>query len=223
MNTVTSATEEPENSTNTAEGDQQKESLNLGKITDEHNINNSKTKKGGNMNAYNKTLVVDSSYIPRSIITADRAFVISYKGNADVVATHDESFKLVNPELDIKKPSIIRVNQYIGGGYLDKLYRVPLTRDNIFRRDNYECVYCGHGKKRDLTIDHVIPRSKGGEDSWNNLVTACKRCNNEKSDLTLEEYGKEIPKPFRPHYIMLIKKIHDIPEEWKPYLLFYDE
>lgn len=166
------------------------------------------------MNKYNKCLVVDSSYIARSIITTERAYVISYKGNADIVATHPESFKVVNPNLDIPKPSIIRVFTYIK---LD-FRKVPLSRENVFRRDNYECVYCGNDNRKVLTLDHVVPQSKGGKNSWNNLVTACKKCNNEKSDLTLEEYGKEIPQPRRPHYLMLMKQLHYIPKEWKPYL-----
>lgn len=166
------------------------------------------------MSKYRKTLVLDSSYIPRSVISTERAFVISYKGNAEVISEYPESFKLVNPNLDIGKPSIIRVFKYVNVPF----QKVPLSRENIYKRDNYECVYCGNSDKRNLTLDHVVPKAKGGKDTWNNLVTACKRCNGEKADLTLEEYGKEIPKPIRPHYIMLMKKIDYIPEEWKAYL-----
>ena len=60
----------------------------------------------------------------------------------------------------------------------------------------------------------------GGKDAWDNLVTACRRCNSEKSDLTLEEYGKEIPQPRRPHYLMLMRQTSHIPSEWEDYLLF---
>lgn len=166
------------------------------------------------MSKYNKTLVLDSSYLARSIITTDRAFVISYKGNAQVVEEYPESFKVVNPKLDIKKPSIIRVFTYVKSVH----NKVTLTRENIFRRDNYECVYCGSSNKKDLTIDHVIPQSKGGPHTWENLVTACKKCNSEKADLSLVEFGKEIPKPYRPHYLMLMRQLENIPNEWKPYL-----
>lgn len=165
---------------------------------------------------YEKTLVVDSSYIARSIISTERAFVISYKGNADVVYEHPESFGLVNPQLEIFKPSIIRVFTYVK----QQFQKVALTRDNIFKRDGYECVYCGSTDKKNLTLDHVVPQSKGGPNTWDNLVTACKPCNNEKADLTVEEYTKDIPKPQRPHYLMLLKKTSFVPEEWKPYLLF---
>lgn len=168
------------------------------------------------MNKYGKTLVLDSSFMARSIINTDRAFVITYKGNADIVEEHPESFKLVNPELDIKKPSIIRVYKYVN----QVIQKVPLSRENVYRRDNFECVYCGDNNRKFLTLDHVVPQSKGGKDTWDNLVTACRRCNSEKSNLTLEEYGKEIPQPRRPHYLMLMRQVYHIPEEWEPYLLF---
>lgn len=165
---------------------------------------------------YTKALVLDVSYTARSIITTERAYVIAYKGNAEIIHEHPESFKLVNPNLDIKKPSVIRVKKFVNV-YNQK---APLNRENIYRRDNYECVYCGEDDKKLLTLDHVIPKSKGGENSWDNLVTACKRCNSEKADLTLEEFGKPIPQPKRPHYLMLMKQLKYIPEEWKPYLYF---
>jgi 5-methylcytosine-specific restriction endonuclease McrA len=168
------------------------------------------------MSKYNKCLVLDSSYIPRSIISTERAFVISYKGNADIVKAHPESFKLINPTLDIKKPSIIRVFKYVN----KQITKVPLSRENVFKRDGYCCVYCGDDHKKTLTLDHVIPQSKGGKDSWENLVTACKKCNLQKSDLTLKEFGKEIPQPRRPHYLMLMKQVTYIPKEWKDYLFY---
>lgn len=168
------------------------------------------------MSKYQKTLVVDSSFIARSVISTERAFVISYKGNAEVIAEHPETFNLVNPELTIHKPSIIRVFKYVK----QNMHKVPLTRENIYRRDNFECVYCGCSTQKLLTLDHVIPQSKGGKNAWDNLVTACKACNSEKADLTLEEYGKQIPEPKRPHYLMLLKSVHDIPKEWEPFLLF---
>lgn len=163
-----------------------------------------------------KTLVVDKTYIARAIISPERAFTIYYKGNADIVHKYKEKFKTVNPDLEIHKPSIIRIYSFVNTNNL--IFKVPLSRENIYKRDNYQCVYCQESDKKQLTLDHVIPKSKGGKDTWDNLVTACKRCNNEKSDLTLEEYGKDIPKPYRPHYLMLIKRVQKIPKEWEPYL-----
>lgn len=161
-----------------------------------------------------KTLVIDSSYMPRAIIDSCRAFVISYKGNAEIIDEHDESFKLVNPLLDIKKPSIIKVNKYVNTAF----YKVPFSRENVYKRDNYECVYCGSDNFKTLTLDHVHPTSKGGKNTFENVVTACRKCNGEKADLTLEEYGKEIPEPKRPHYLMLMKGIEHIPPSWEKFL-----
>ncbi len=166
------------------------------------------------MNKYDRCLVVDSSGTPRAIISSIRAFTIKYKGNAHVVAEHPEAFGLVNKDLVIMKPSIIQVPSYVNGPFI----KVPLTRQNVYRRDDFTCVYCNE-KSKDLTLDHVHPKSKGGKDSWENLVTACKPCNQEKADLTLDELGREIPEPKRPHYLMLLKKTSYIAEEWKPYLL----
>jgi 5-methylcytosine-specific restriction endonuclease McrA len=168
------------------------------------------------MSKYQKALVVDASFIARSVISTERAFVISYKGNAEVIAEHPETFNLYNPELTIYKPSIIRVFTYVK----HNIQKVALTRENIYRRDNYECVYCGCSNQRTLTLDHVIPQSKGGKDAWDNLVTACRPCNHAKADLTLEEYGKEIPEPKRPHYLMLMRSMTYIPKEWETFLFF---
>lgn len=166
------------------------------------------------MKNYHKTLVVDSSYTARGIISTERAFVISYKGNAEVLEIYPETFKLVNPQLVINKPSIIRIHRYVK----QAIHKIPLTRENIYRRDHFKCVYCGDDERETLTLDHVQPRSKGGVDAWNNLVTACRRCNIEKSDLTLQEYGKSIAEPKKPHFIALLRAAHYIPKEWEPYL-----
>ena len=165
---------------------------------------------------FKKTLVLDSSYIPRSIVSSSRAFVIVYKGNAEVVEEHPVHFKLVDEDLKINKPSIIRIPKYVK---TDK-HKVPLNKSNVMRRDGHTCVYCGASKRQDLTIDHVIPQSKGGKNTWNNLVTACFKCNNKKGSLDLDEFGIEINKPIRPHYLMLMKTLNHIYDAWRPYLRY---
>lgn len=165
---------------------------------------------------YQRTLVIDSSFMARSIISTERAFVISYKGNGEVIAEYPEAFGLVNPNLKINKPSIIRVYKFVK----QSVQKVQLNRENIYKRDNYQCVYCGLNNIKLLTLDHVIPQSKGGKNSWDNLVTACRKCNSEKADLTLDEYGKKIPEPKRPHYLMLMKQLTQIPVEWEKFLFF---
>jgi len=97
--------------------------------------------------------------------------------------------------------------------------RVVLTRKNILRRDAYRCGYCGRGDLR-LTIDHIIPKARGGTDSWDNLVSACTLCNNRKGDRTPEEANMMmLIKPFKPSHIMFIKNVvGKIDDNWKPYL-----
>jgi hypothetical protein len=170
----------------------------------------------------NKTLVLNSGYIPTQIIDSTRAFVVFYKGNADVVANHpDHYFSTPTTKHEYPKPSIIRVNKWINVNNNG----VPLSRENIYKRDEFCCVYCGYygGKAgKNLTLDHVFPRSKGGEHTWENVVTACKNCNSEKADLLIEEWGREHPNPKRPHYLLMLKKnaVSIIPEEWKPFLFY---
>lgn len=112
-------------------------------------------------------------------------------------------------------PSVIRLSHYISVPYK----KVVLTRKNILRRDSYRCSYCGRGDLP-LTIDHVIPRAKGGSDSWENLVCACTLCNNRKGDRTPEEANMMLSsRPFKPSHIMFIKNVvGKLDEKWKPYL-----
>lgn len=168
------------------------------------------------MNKYAQCLVVDSSYMARSVISTERAFVIAYKGNAEVIHNHPTYFSTVNKNIAYPKPSTIRVFKYVKLEY----NKVPLTRANVYKRDGYSCIYCGNVDRARLTLDHVIPQSRGGKDTWENLVTACFRCNSEKANLTMEEWGKQNPEPKRPHFLMLIKNITHIPTQWKPYLFY---
>ena len=93
-----------------------------------------------------------------------------------------------------------------------------LSRQNIFRRDNSSCQYCG--KTEDLTLDHVIPKSRGGRTSWDNLTTACKRCNSRKGDLTPEEAQMPLKiKPYKPSFVMFLRDFGGMIEDsWLPFL-----
>jgi len=110
---------------------------------------------------------------------------------------------------------VIRLKSYIKVPYNN----INLTRKNILRRDNHRCGYCGRG---DLifTIDHVIPKAKGGKDSWDNLVTACLPCNNKKGDRTPDEANMILRiKPLKPSYIMFIlNSVSRIDDNWRSYL-----
>jgi 5-methylcytosine-specific restriction endonuclease McrA len=111
-------------------------------------------------------------------------------------------------------PSVIRLNRYVNAPYKG----VNLTRQNIFKRDNNECQYCG--TRRDLTLDHVIPSSKGGQHSWTNLVTACKKCNARKGDNTPEGAGMILKrKPYKPSYALFLRDVSGFSHnEWDEFL-----
>ncbi len=112
-------------------------------------------------------------------------------------------------------PSVIRLSAYIRVPFK----KIELSRKNILRRDNYKCQYCASGSTP-LTLDHIIPKSKGGIESWENLVAACVKCNNRKGNRTPEEAQmKLLSVPKRPHHVIFLKQFMDTADEnWKPYL-----
>jgi len=160
-------------------------------------------------------LVLNRSWIAVHIADVRRALSLVYRGAAKVVspdtyATYDfESWKELSQAADsnyictvsfkIKVPEIIVLNVFNG------FYRqdVRFSRRNIFERDRNTCQYCGRRhNKMDLTIDHVVPRSRGGTDTWDNVVLACVTCNVKKGDMLPQEVGlKLIRPPMRPQWI----------------------
>jgi 5-methylcytosine-specific restriction endonuclease McrA len=129
-----------------------------------------------------------------------------------VTSFNGTKFHTVSAEYHI--PAVVRLQRYVNVPYRG----VELSRMNIFKRDNHSCQYCG--SQRDLSIDHVIPRSRGGGSSWKNLVTACKPCNAKKGDYTPEEADMPLMQnPFKPSYLMFLRDFSGFKyEEWKPYL-----
>jgi 5-methylcytosine-specific restriction endonuclease McrA len=95
---------------------------------------------------------------------------------------------------------------------------VVMSRQNIFKRDGYCCVYCG--SRKDLTLDHVLPKSRNGKSSWTNLVTACQKCNSKKGDQTPEEANMRLPyQPYKPSFILFIREIAKMGDHhWRQYL-----
>lgn len=161
-----------------------------------------------------KVLVLNQNYEPMSVCNVKKAIILLYLGKAELVEAHNgkvvRSVSMVMPF-----PSIVRLVVYIHVPYK----KIILSRKNILRRDNHRCQYCGRGDLP-LTVDHVIPKSQGGEDNWGNLVTACVQCNNKKGDRTPEEAGMSlVRKPTRPNHLMFIRHlVGRIDERWKPYL-----
>ncbi len=158
-------------------------------------------------------LVLNQNYEAISICTVRRAFLLVFLKKAELIDALEGEY--IRSSLNLYEiPSIIRLKNYVKVPHR----KVALSRVNIFRRDGERCVYCGTTKN--LTLDHVIPRSKGGVDSWENLVTACHSCNSKKGNRTPEEAGMPLlQKPFKPSYIFFMREFNGkIRETWKPYL-----
>ncbi len=112
-------------------------------------------------------------------------------------------------------PSVVRLSSFVRIPYK----KIILSRKNILRRDGHRCQYCGRGDVP-LTLDHIHPRSKGGEDSWENLVAACVKCNNRKGDGTPEESGMPLLRvPMKPNHVTFLRHfVGNLDDRWKPYL-----
>ncbi|MBW7998040.1 MAG: HNH endonuclease [Candidatus Glassbacteria bacterium] len=159
-------------------------------------------------------LVLNSSFQPLHVCHARRALVLVMGGKAEVVEYYEKLF-VRSVTRCFQLPSVVRLRIYIRPDRRS----VVLNRRNIMRRDRYRCQYCGRSSD-ELTTDHVIPRSKGGEDTWENLITACTGCNNRKGNRTPETVGmKLLSTPKRPAFYSFIRFYHPRShDKWKPYL-----
>ncbi|WP_242918271.1 HNH endonuclease [Pontibacter liquoris] len=139
-----------------------------------------------------KVLILNQDFSAIAVCTVQKAFLLVYLDKAEMVTKANGSF-LHSVSCVFPVPSVIRLQRYVRVPY----YGIALSRHNVMRRDNYSCQYCG--ANRNLTLDHMMPRSRGGATNWQNLVTACSRCNARKGDRTPEEAGlKLLHKPGRP-------------------------
>jgi len=163
---------------------------------------------------YRNVLVLNQSYEPLLICDVKRAIVLVIQEKASIVkAVDDVMLRTVSDSYPV--PSIIRIQRYIRINQ----WMAILNKNNIFKRDNYTCQYCG-ARNVPLTIDHVVPRVKGGGDTWNNLVTACHQCNNRKGHKPLKEVGMVLlRRPKKPHRIHTLQRYaRSVVNEWRPFL-----
>lgn len=161
-----------------------------------------------------QVLVLNQNYEPMSITNAKKAIVLIYLGKAEIIEKND-SLMVHSISISWPLPSIVRLTRYISV----PRKRIVLSRKNIIKRDGHQCQYCGT-KVGSVTVDHVIPKGKGGEDTWENLVCACTKCNTEKRNRTPEEAGmKLLKKPQKPNHIFFIRYfVGTIDKQWKPFL-----
>lgn len=161
-----------------------------------------------------RVLLLNATFEPLAVVTAKRAVVLMLSGKAECVeVTLDVAFHSEN--LTIPAPSVMRLSRYVRVPYRTA---VPMTRAGVLRRDSRRCAYCG---RRADTIDHVVPRSRGGGHTWENCVAACRTCNSKKADRLLGELGWTLDRPPRPPSRtaggVLVLAIEPLPA-WEPWL-----
>lgn len=158
-------------------------------------------------------LVLNQNYEPLNVCDVRRAVVLMGKGKAELL--ENGRGELRTPQAIFPIPSVIRL------GYLIKrpLQRTRMSRREVFLRDHYTCQYCGK-QTRELTLDHVVPRHRGGRHDWENVVSACIPCNHRKANRTPEEARMRLlgepraPKP-NPYHLFRHRALHD---EWLKFI-----
>ncbi len=159
-------------------------------------------------------LILNQDFRALTVCSVQKAFVLLYLNKAEMVSKEDNSW-IRSVSLSFPMPTVIRLHNFVKAPFKS----VHLNRQNIFRRDNFTCQYCG--VKHDLTLDHVFPRSRGGATSWENLITACKRCNGYKGNRTPQEADMVLRyKPFRPSFVMYLRNFVNVTsrEDWDLFL-----
>lgn len=160
----------------------------------------------------NRVLVLNATYQPLNVVSINRAVVLLLKEKAEML--EQDGGYLRSEKLTMPIPAVIRLSHFVVIPYREG---VPLSRRTIFARDDHTCQYCG-GKAEN--IDHIIPRSKGGTHTWENVVAACRRCNGRKENRLPHEAGlKLLRPPFVPHqHMRIIGAAGEVHPTWANYL-----
>lgn len=149
-----------------------------------------------------RCVVLNASYEPLSIVTAKRALLLILEGKAVMVEEHPH-LVVKSVKQSFKVPTMVALVQFVKSRKIFQS-KASLTQKNLFTRDNYTCQYCNRHKSKlrsheFLTRDHIMPEHRGGESTWENLVTACSTCNNKKAHYLLEHINmKLLKKPIAP-------------------------
>lgn len=163
-----------------------------------------------------RVLVLNATYEPLSIISVRRAVVLLLKEKAELIEAASERLHAARASLPV--PLVIRLVYYVR---IPRQVTMTPTRKGVLLRDNNTCQYCGATPGRPgLTLDHVVPRCRGGETTWDNVVAACRSCNVRKGDRTPEEAGMTLRKrPGRPHYLAFLLLAGAGPQDvWDKYV-----
>ena len=163
-----------------------------------------------------RVLVLNASYEPINVCTVRRAAVLVLKSRAEMIERGEGALHSERMQLD--RPCVIRLVRYVR--IPRDVHRRKITRKAVLARDAYTCQYCGH-EATSLTVDHVIPRSRGGQSIWENIVASCAPCNRKKGNRMPREarmHPSTRPKPPGPTVFIRIAAPRT-PATWEPYLL----
>ncbi len=157
-----------------------------------------------------RALVLNASEQPLAVVTARRAVVLVLKDKAEVIVSNGFVFR--SERFELEAPSVVRLRYFVKVPYRAQ---APLTRRAVFARDGWACQYCGSPAEN---LDHVVPRSREGEHSWDNVVAACRRCNSKKENRRPEEVGlRLLRRPFAPADGFRLS-LGRLEPEWEPFL-----
>jgi 5-methylcytosine-specific restriction endonuclease McrA len=164
-------------------------------------------------------LVLNASFEPLHVVTWQRAIQLLFQGKVEVIEESEQEIRTVR--ITMKVPAVLRLLQYVP--LSKKKHLIRFSRANIFLRDHNQCQYCGkHFNKAQLTLDHLIPIVQGGKKSWENIVTACKPCNQRKGGRTPQQAQMNlVRRPRQPQWLPLANLQFGVtrtPERWKVYL-----
>ncbi len=165
--------------------------------------------------------MLNASFEPLQIVSWQKAIQLLFQGKVEVIEESEREVRTVR--LTIRVPAVIRLIDYIP--LKKKRQLVRFSRVNVFVRDKHQCQYCGeHFSKNHLTLDHVVPVVQGGGKTWENIVTACKPCNQRKGGRTPQQARMELKrKPKRPQWLPslhlnLSVTVTQAPDTWRLYL-----
>jgi 5-methylcytosine-specific restriction endonuclease McrA len=163
-----------------------------------------------------EVLVLNATYEPLSVVSVRRAVVLLLKEKAELIEAAEA--KLRSENYSLPTPLVIRLVYFVK---IPQRISLPVTRRGILARDHYTCQYCRTAPlRKDLTIDHILPRSRGGKTTWENVVTACNRCNGRKGNRTPTEANMTLlTQPKRPRYIAIASLASvEAKEAWGKYI-----
>ena len=162
--------------------------------------------------------MLNSSYEPLNVCTVRRAYVLVFKGRAELV--EKDARPLRSASDTYPRPHVIRLLTYV---HVPRSVKRKISRPVLFARDGWCCGYCGSSTRK-LTLDHIVPRSRGGESVWENVVASCAPCNRRKGDRLLNETEmalRVLPRPPAP-VVFIRLAAATVPANWRPYLQNYE-